>query len=143
MRANFIPHPTMRGEGRCRICDLPYSRFSPDEVAEHRRYHKRYLEACDRGGAPIPERTREAWRRDGLDIQADTTVPFKGRLAGAEKWIVAWHHDHLADHLLHGGRRLDLREFFTRYVEGRGALTNFAPDVAAELRLRYSDRFIG
>lgn len=142
MRANFVPHSYLPGEGRCRICDMPYSKCHPDEVADHRGYHRRYLAACDGVGAPVPERTRHEMRQ-GLAIQGDMTVPFKDRLASAEGWLVAEHHEHLVDVLRYGSPRLDLCEFFTKYVEGRGQLSNFAPDVAAELRLRYSDNFIG
>lgn len=143
MSTNFVPHPGLPGEGRCRICDMGYSKLRGNEVAEHRRYHKLYLKACDGVGAPVPERTREAWRRNGLALQNDTATPFKERLAAAERWLVAEHHEHLVDVLRYGVRRLDLCEFFTKNVEGRGRLSNFAPDVAAELRLRYSDNFIG
>jgi len=50
---------------------------------------------------------------------------------------------HLVDVLRYGGRRLDVCEFFTKHVEGWERLSNFQPDVAAELRFRYSDNFIG
>lgn len=143
MKGNFVSDPFLRGEGRCRVCDFAYSKLRADEVAEHRRYHKRYLEACDGVGAPIPERMRQEWRTDGFAIQGDTSVPLKDRVAGAETWLIAMYHEHLVDYLRYGGRRLDLCEFFTKHVEDKGRLSSFAPDVAAELRFRYSDNFIG
>lgn len=137
-----MQHPDLEGYGRCRICDMPYRTFRADDVAEHRRYHGRHIAACKGAGAPAPERTRDDWRTNGLAIQDDMSVPFEERLAGAERWLVADYHEHLVSFLRFGGRRLDLREYFTRRVEGRSRLSNFAPDVAMELRLRYSDNFI-
>ena len=142
MRSNFIPHPTMRGEGRCRTCDFPFSKLIDAEVAQHAAVHKRYLALANSVGAPVPEATREEWRRTGLALQFLPDVPFKERLAGAERWLLAEHHEHLCRALLYGVKRLDLREYFTKCVEP-SRLGNFQPDVAAELRVRYSEGFIG
>jgi hypothetical protein len=142
MRSNFVPHPSFAGEGRCRVCDLPYSQFIDKEVAQHRRYHARFLIACDTVGAPVPEATRDSWRQTGMAIQNDPRLPLKDRVAAAEAWLLAEHHEHLFAALLYVVKRLDVREYFTKRVEMRGFLANFEPDVAAELRLRYSDGFV-
>lgn len=143
MNSNFIPHPMMPELGRCRVCDMPFSKQIPKEVAGHLRFHKRYLEACDGAAAPVNEAERQRMRAEGLAPQFDEWVPFKDRLAAAERWLVAEHHEHLFHALLYEVKRLDLREYFTANVERRGRLGLFQADVATELRLRYSDNFIG
>jgi hypothetical protein len=141
MRSHFIPHPFLAGDGRCRICDLAYSQLIPAEVEHHRKFHERYLAACDAGVAPVPEAERQQRRASGLAVQFNNSVPFQDRLAAAESWLVASHHEHLFAVLLHNIRRMDLREYFTKHVKPK-RLTSFQPDVATELRFRYSDAFI-
>lgn len=144
MKPNFVPHPYLAGEGRCRVCNLPYSKMIAKEVAVHRRFHGDYLRACAVGGAPMPETVRDAQARAGLAPQFAEGVSFKERLAGAEKWLEAVFHGYLFGALYHQVEHLmDLREYFTKRVEGRGRLGLFQPDVAAALRFRYSDNFIG
>lgn len=141
MRSNFVPHALQAGEGRCRICDLAYSQLIPKEVAVHRRFHRDYLSACDGVGAPVPEKVREKWREAGLAIQFAERVPFQERLDGAEKWLEAVYHSYLFGVLFHQlDRRMDLCEYFTKRVEGRDQLKKFQPDVAKEMRRRYSAR---
>ncbi|MBI5543799.1 MAG: hypothetical protein HY901_07935 [Deltaproteobacteria bacterium] len=141
MKSNFVPHPNLAGDGRCRICDFAYSTLVPAEVAQHRRYHARYLAACGSVGAPMPTAERESRRQAGLAVQFNERIPLRERIAAAERWLEAEHHDHLAEVLLYGVQRLDLREYFTKHVEP-SRLSSFENDVAAELRLRYSDSFV-
>ena len=141
MTTHFIPHPFLAGDGRCRICDLPYSKNIEKEVRQHRGFHKRYLAACDAGFAPVPEAERQQRRASGLAVQFNDSVPFQDRLAKAEDWLAAAHQEHLFAVLLQGVRRVGLREYFTRHVEP-DRLSSFRPDVATELRFRYSNNFI-
>jgi hypothetical protein len=138
-RSTFIEMPGMPGEGRCRICDLPYSRNLPREVANHREFHAKYLKACDGVGAPVPQRDRKRMIAEGLELQR-TGGTLDERVRGAELWLVGMHNDHLFGALLYGKRQLDLREFFTR-MEKDGLKGRFDDDVAAVLAFRYSDRF--
>jgi hypothetical protein len=59
-RSNFIRMNARTGDGRCRVCDLPYSRMLAKEVREHREFHRRYRDACDGGGAPVNEAERQS-----------------------------------------------------------------------------------
>lgn len=56
-------------------------------------------------------------------------------------WLTGKHHDHLFGVLVYGGRRLDLREFFTRMERG-GLKGRFDDDVAEVMTFRYSDRLL-
>lgn len=139
MKRNFVPHPSMPGEGRCRVCDLPYSKDIAAEVRRHRLFHRAYLLACDGVGAPAPEAVRDRWREEGLALQFLEGATFEERLAGAERWLVAQHHEHLFRALLYGVNRLALSEFISRHAEERGWLASFGCDVATALLSRYTD----
>jgi len=138
-RSNFIELDHRTGDGRCRVCDLPYSKMLEKEVREHREFHRRYLDACDGVGAPVNEAERKRLFAEGLRLQErGSTLP--ERVKGAEMWLTAKHHEHLFGVLLYDVKhRLDLRAFFTNRIEDRDLLRgNFADDVAYEMRFRYS-----
>jgi hypothetical protein len=87
-------------------------------------------------GAPMNEQHRERWKSEGLALQRPD-VPLAGRIRGAERWLVAMHHEHFVKVLLGRVQRMDLRSFFTKYET---YLTgNFDDEVKAYLRYEYSD----
>ena len=140
-RSNFIEMITMPGEGRCRVCDYAYSINLPKEVKAHNEYHRRYLDACDGVGAPVNEAKRADMLEEGLRLQREGET-LAERVKGAEMWLVSKYHEHLVGVLLqYVGRRLDLREFFTR-MEDNGLKGRFDDDVAYEMRRRYSDHLM-
>jgi hypothetical protein len=138
-RSNFIELDHRTGDGRCRICDLPYSKILANEVRDHREFHRRYLQACDSVGAPVNEAERKRLFAEGLWLQ-EHGLTLAERVKGAEMWLIAKYHEYLFGVLLYDVKhRLDLREFFTKRIEDRGLLLgNFAHDGAYEMRFRYS-----
>lgn len=50
---------------RCRR----YSKNIPNEVADHKEFHAKYLRACDGVGAPAPQHERERLVREGIELQ--------------------------------------------------------------------------
>jgi hypothetical protein len=138
MRSNFVPHTYLAGEGRCRVCDLPYSKFIDKEVADHRRYHRLYLKACDTIGAPTPEHERARRRIAGLEVLRTATT-LKEKVRGAEMWFDAQYNDHVFGALYFEGSRLTRGEYFMR-LDARGSIKgSMDDDVAAVLREKYSD----
>lgn len=134
---HFIESFPLTGGGRCGVCDFIYSPHDAREVADHRAHHREYRHAVDAGWAPVHERERERLVQAGLRAQQEGRT-LAERVAGAEQWLLAQHHAHLARVLLHGVGRQDLRTFFTR-MEAQGLAGRFEPGVAAVMRDRYSD----
>jgi hypothetical protein len=124
------------GERRCRTCDFPYSIHIPSEVRDHEQHHEAFLRARDEGWAPLSQRDTEHMRGEGLRMACDGHC-HEVKVAGAERWLDAEHHDHHARVLLYGSRRFSRRELFA-WLDQRGCLGRFGADVIAVLRERYA-----
>ena len=138
MRSDFIPHPTLQGEGRCAICDLPYGDYVPREVAHHRGFHRRFLGALDDGWAPLPEETRSRLRRQGLDRQGRPDATFEERLAGATDFFTAKLHDYWFGVLYMDVPPTSVARYFVKRIDEKGLLDSYGQDVVEEMRGRYA-----
>src|SRR6266542_2640847 len=111
-RSHFILMDARTGDGRCRVCDLPYSRDLPREVRDHREFHRHYRSACDGVGAPVNEAERKRLIAEDRRLQ-EHGATLAERVEGAEMWLVGKYHEYLFGVLLYDVKqRLDLREFF-------------------------------
>jgi rubredoxin len=137
MRSNFIEITDWYG--RCRICDFRYSKDQPDEVCQHRRYHRSYLQACDDLSAPVHRADRERMMKEGAEV-LEHAATFSERIRGAELQLEALFHDHLAAVL----RRTESRRSYFELVtdmDTSGRLDGrYEKDIADELSHRYSNR---
>lgn len=140
MKPTFIENPFLSGEGRCGVCDYHYAQSDKKEVAAHRAFHRRYVAAAATGHAPVREELREAWWREAAAVLEDEDASRERRLQGAQKYLAHRYHGYLGSWLYYGGRRLDLWEYFTRWVDPKGLMDQFGRDVAAEMRREYSLR---
>lgn len=137
MPSNFIK--ITNSYGRCQICDFHYSKDEPDEVREHRGYHKRYLQAFDEGWAPVHRADREQIMKDGAELLKHG-LDFSERIKGAVLQLEALFHDHLAAVLQGIESRKSYYELVT-FLDVSGRLDGrYEKDIADELSHRYSNR---
>ncbi len=139
MRSDFIPHPRLEGEGRCAVCDLPYSRLLPREAEHHRGFHRSYLKALDDGWAPLPERERELLHESAFSTLRRGASSFNERLNAAEAYF-RWKLDgYRFGALYYDVEPRTVANYFRERIDAKGLIDQFGLDVAAEMRRRYTE----